>query len=126
MQVHAFNPGTQEVETEGFLWLSVQPGLQMLSRSELQVSELFSKFFEFKAIMAGKIYQWVKVPAAKTDNLSLIPKTHTVEEENWPTSYLWPLWVHTHSFVIKIKFNLRNKEASLVVDCLPNMKKVQY
>lgn len=32
--------------------------------------------------MAGNLAQWAKASAAKSDNLSLIPRTHVLEGEN--------------------------------------------
>lgn len=38
--------------------------------------------FNFSFVMVSKMGQWVNMSTAKTDNLSLIPRTHKVEREN--------------------------------------------
>lgn len=36
--------------------------------------------------------QWTKAIVTKSENLSLTPETHTVEEENWLPQFLGALW----------------------------------
>lgn len=42
--------------------------------------------------------QWVKVSPSKPDNLSLIPRTHVMAEENWLPQHI--LWHHTRVTVL--------------------------
>ena len=62
------NPGV--AETGEFLWNQGQSR----QHSEIFISKQNKK--------PGEMAQWVKALATKSDNLSSIPSTHTVEEEN--------------------------------------------
>lgn len=50
-------------------------------------------------ILLKDIYvEWIKLPATKTNNFNLIPRTHAVEGEDWLSQFV--LSVHTHTYTV--------------------------